>query len=118
MERWIVLFLMNLKKQMAYTHKAYVKGTDGKWNVHISGNSFQDSKTYVPSRWTCAKNAACDVIDVWHYGAIPDAMEFYQNDHDRNKFRLKYFSVYVRDADPESYEGEKKWYSNRTSDTE
>lgn len=99
-----------------YAHKAYIKDSKGKWTVHISGDAKQDSTSYVSSRWTCAKDIAYDIMDVWHYNLVPEGCEFYQLEHSKNKFRLFKFKTYVSSADKESYNVEPKWYNDRTSD--
>lgn len=99
-----------------YAHKAYIKDSAGKWTVHISGDANQDSTTYVPNRWTCAKSAASDIILVWCYGIAPRAYEYYQTDHSSSKFRLFKFNTYCKSANKAVYEAEKSWYDNRTAD--
>ena len=101
-----------------YAHKAYIKNSSGQWKKHISGDAYQDSTSYVPSRWTCAKSIAYDVIDVWHFGWSPNAWEFYQSSHNKDKFRLYKFKTYVSSADSSTYSSEKNWYSNRTADAD
>lgn len=100
----------------AYAHKAYIKDSDGNWTIHISGNSQQDSITYVPCRWTCAKNIAYDIVNVWHFGMSPSAEEFYMDSHDKNKFHLAGFFSYVSSADSTSYDKHSTWYKNRTAE--
>lgn len=100
----------------AYAHKAYTKDSAGNWTIHISGNSQQDSITYVPCRWTCAKNIAYDIVDVWHFGMSPSAEEFYMDCHDKNKFRLAGFFSYVSSADSSSYNKHSTWYKDRTAE--
>lgn len=99
-----------------YAHKAYVKGSSGKWDSHISGDANQDSTSYVSNRWTCAKSIGYDVVDVWHYGQTPDAVEFYQPSHNKDQFRLFKLATYASSADPANYAESASWYNNRTSD--
>ncbi|MBO5469466.1 MAG: S8 family peptidase [Lachnospiraceae bacterium] len=99
-----------------YAHKAYVKGSSGKWDSHISGNTNQDSTSYVSNRWTCAKGIAYDVVNTWHYGQTPDAVEYYQPSHNKDQFRLFKFATYTSNADPTNYADTPNWYINRTSD--
>ena len=99
-----------------YAHKAYIKDTDGYWTKHISGDDKQDSTTYVPCRWTCAKNIAYDIVDVWHYGLTPNAAEFHLDSHDKNKFRLAGFYSNVSSADPVNYNRDSTWYKDRTAE--
>lgn len=98
-----------------YAHKAYTKAADGTWTVHIAGAN-QDTTSYVSNRWTCAKSIAYDIVDVWHYGLRPDAVEYYQPDHSNSKFRLFKLSTYCNSADKDTYTSEKTWYDNRTAD--
>ncbi len=99
-----------------YAHKAYIKSSSGSWSSHISGDVNQDSTSYVSNRWTCAKKAAYDIVDVWHYNMKPDAYEYYQTSHNKDKFRLFKFADYVSFADADTYSSESNWYIARTSD--
>ncbi|MDE5778162.1 MAG: S8 family peptidase [Lachnospiraceae bacterium] len=99
-----------------YAHKAYVKDSYGCWTEHISGSSKQDSTSYVSNRWTCAKGIAYDIVDVWHENIEPDGWEFYQLDHDKNKFRLFKLKTYCESADKNSYNIDTTWYDNRTAE--
>lgn len=96
----------------AYAHKAY-RNSGGSW-VKISDSTNQDSTTYVPNRWNTAKAVAYDIIDVWHYGMTPDAMEFYQPGHDSSKFKLEKFKTNVSRADSSTYSSESSWYNARS----
>ncbi|MBQ9983907.1 MAG: S8 family peptidase [Lachnospiraceae bacterium] len=99
-----------------YAHKAYTKDSStGLWSVHIS-DSNQDDTSYVPSRWTCSKDIAYDIMNVWKYKLTPDAIEFYQPEHGYKKFKLFSLSTYVERADNESYVCEKTYYDKRTAD--
>lgn len=99
-----------------YAHKAYIKNSNGNWTVHISGNAKQDSTSYVPSRWTCAKDIAWDIMDVWCYNLPAEGWEFYQPEHNKNKFRLFKLKNYVSSADADSYKIDTAWFKSRTSD--
>lgn len=101
-----------------YAHKAYIKDSNGKWSVHISGNANQDSTSYVSNRWTCAKDVAYDIMDVWHYNLEPEGWEFYQPEHNKYKFRLYKLNSYCKSADKDSYNVDKVWYNNRTADAD
>ncbi len=99
-----------------YAHKAYIKDSNGNWTVHISGDAKQDSTSYVASRWTCAKDIAWDIMDVWCYDLKAEGWEFYQPQHNKNKFRLFKLKTYVSSADADSYKADAAWFKSRTSD--
>ena len=102
----------------AYAHKAYLKDSStGLWTVHISGNAKQDSTTYVPSRWTVAKDTASDIIYIWKLKDTPSAWEFYQpSEHDYKKFKLYKYNEYVSKADKDFYQSFNTYFDNRTCD--
>ena len=102
----------------AYAHKAYLKDSStGQWTVHISGDPNQDSKTYVPSRWSCAKSIAYDILSVWDEQQRADAWEFYQPEfHNQNAFRMYKLSVYAKSADKTGYAEFSTFFDNRTCD--
>lgn len=108
----------------AYAHKAYEPDGNGGWvkipngkdanNVPNGTENKQDRKKYVESRWTCAKAIAYDIVDVWHYGSTPDAIEFYQSAHNSSKFKLFQFAAKVRKSDPQTYAQYGSWFENRS----
>ena len=104
----------------SYAHKAYLKNSStGKWTIHISGDANQDSKTYVPSRWSCAKTIAYDILSVWDDSQRPDALEFYlPGVHDYNVFRMYKFNTYAQSADKAGYAEQSAFFNNRTCDKE
>lgn len=102
-----------------YAHKAYTVGIDGTWKnpipvPKIKQDDKDDEKIGKP-RWTCAQNAAYDVVDVWYSKKEPNALVFYQKSyHDKNEFRLKNFGMRVKNADSETYQKYKDWFENRS----
>ena len=103
-----------------YAHKAYRKESNGSWNridIHDGSNpniDYQDLVTHVPSRWTCAKDVAYYIIDVWNYNMEPDAREFYISAHDASKFRLYRLATYSKEADRESYNAFSGWFNKHS----
>lgn len=96
----------------AYAHKAYEQ-KNGTW-IHIAGDD-RDNKSYVESRYKTAKQAALNIVDVWHYAWTPDCLVLYRPEsHDAAKFKMQKLASYCMRADQTQYMEHPGWFAARS----